>query len=175
MQWAFGMGAATNSIEEIYKTGCILIIGANPSSAHPVTGARIRSVVESGIPLIVIDPLKIDLARLAKYHLQINPGTNVAVLNMFAFYLLSEGLTDEDFIGKRTEGWEESGSSSCAGYDSERICGVKVVVNHCFRIWFAHAAMEFHGLRSRALASTKAITLIANIMMTGNISKVVRV
>ncbi|MCK7538968.1 MAG: molybdopterin-dependent oxidoreductase [Marinilabiliales bacterium] len=89
MQWAYGTGAATNSIDELYKTGCILIIGANPSAAHPVTrGAHKGCWLKSGIPLIVIDPLKIDLARLAKYHLQINPGTNVAVLNMFAYYLL---------------------------------------------------------------------------------------
>jgi len=107
MQWAYGTGAATNSIDEIYKTGCILIIGANPSSAHPVTGARLRSVIESGTPLIVIDPLRIEIARLAKHHLQINPGTNVAVLNLFARYLLTEGFIDREFIAKRTEGWDE--------------------------------------------------------------------
>jgi formate dehydrogenase major subunit len=177
MQWAFGMGAATNSIEEIYKTGCILIIGANPSSAHPVTGARIRSVVESGTPLIVIDPLKIDLARLAKYHLQINPGTNVAVLNMFAFYLLSEGLTNEDFIEKRTEGWEEFRSHLLAlDIDKlEGICGVsrELVRSAAIEYGTAHAAMEFHGLGvTEHWQGTKAITLIANIaMMTGNIGK----
>ena len=97
MQWAYGTGAATNSIDDLYKTGCILI-GANPTAAHPVTGARIKALVESGTPLIVIDPLKIELARLAKYHLQINPGTNVSVLNIFAYYLLTENLTDEDFL-----------------------------------------------------------------------------
>ena len=84
MQWAFGTGAATNSVSDIYKTSCILLIGSNPTSAHPVTGARIRSVAQRGIPLIVIDPLRTDLARFAKYHLQNRPGTNVAVLNMFA-------------------------------------------------------------------------------------------
>jgi formate dehydrogenase major subunit len=177
MQWAYGMGAATNSIEEIYKTGCILIIGANPSSAHPVTGARIRSVVESGTPLIVIDPLKIDLARLAKYHLQINPGTNVAVLNMFAYYLLSEGMTDEDFIGKRTQGWDEFRSHLLAlDIDKlEEICGVnrELVRSAAVEYGAATSAMEFHGLGvTEHWQGTKAITLIANIaMMTGNIGK----
>jgi len=178
MQWAYGTGAATNSVDEIYRTGCILIIGANPSSAHPVTGARIRSVVESGTPLIVIDPLKIELSRLAKYHLQINPGSNVAVLNMFAYYLLSEGLTDEDFITRRTEGWEAF-RSYLLGLnldELERICGVdrELVRAAATEYGTAPAAMEFHGLGvTEHWQATKAITLISNIaMMTGNIGKV---
>lgn len=177
MQWAYGTGAATNSIDELYKTGCILIIGANPSAAHPVTGARIKAVVESGTPLIVIDPLKIELARLAKYHLQINPGTNVAVLNMFAYYLLSDGLTDMDFISRRTEGWEEFRSYLTAMDldEMERVCGVdrELVRAAAAEYGRAAAAMEFHGLGvTEHWQATKAITLISNIaMMTGNIGK----
>jgi formate dehydrogenase major subunit len=177
MQWAYGTGAATNSIDDLYRTGCILIIGANPSAAHPVTGARIRSVVESGKPLIVIDPLKIDLARLAKYHLQINPGTNVAVLNLFAYFLLIEGLVDEEFINNRTEGWEDFRRylMSLDIDELERVCGVSRELVRAAAIEYgtAHAAMEFHGLGvTEHWQATKAITLISNIaMMTGNIGK----
>ncbi|HCM60680.1 MAG TPA: formate dehydrogenase subunit alpha [Bacteroidales bacterium] len=177
MQWAYGTGAATNSIEEIYKTGCILIIGANPSSAHPVTGARLRSVVESGTPLIVIDPLKIEIARLAKHHLQINPGSNVAVLNLFAYYLLAEGLIDEAFINSRTEGWEGYGKYlETLDVDLlEKICGVPRAQVRAAAIEYgsARSAMEFHGLGvTEHWQATKAITLISNIaMMTGNIGR----
>ncbi|MHC1732847.1 MAG: formate dehydrogenase subunit alpha [Bacteroidales bacterium] len=177
MQWAYGTGAATNSIEEIYKTGCILIIGANPSSAHPVTGARLRSVVESGTPLIVIDPLKIEIARLAKHHLQINPGSNVAVLNLFAYYLLAEGLIDETFINSRTEGWEAFKMYlETLDIDLlERICGVPRAQVKAAAIEYgsAKSAMEFHGLGvTEHWQATKAITLISNIaMMTGNIGR----
>ena len=38
MQNTFGTGAATNSIEDIKHTDCILVIGANPTESHPVTG-----------------------------------------------------------------------------------------------------------------------------------------
>ncbi|MCU0458542.1 MAG: formate dehydrogenase subunit alpha [Bacteroidales bacterium] len=177
MQWAYGTGAATNSVDEIYKTGCILIIGANPSSAHPVTGARIRSVVESGTPLIVIDPLKIEIARLAKYHLQINPGTNVAVLNLFAYYLLKEGFVDKEFIAGRTEGWDgfRSYLEKLDVDDLERICGVdrELVRAAAIEYGSAPSAMEFHGLGvTEHWQATKAITLISNIaMMTGNIGR----
>lgn len=177
MQWAYGTGAATNSVNEIYKTGCILIIGANPSSAHPVTGARLRSVVETGTPLIVIDPLKIEIARLAKHHLQINPGTNVAVLNLFARYLLTEGFIDSEFIAKRTEGWDEFRQylERLDVDELERICGVdrEKVRAAAIEYGSAKSAMEFHGLGvTEHWQATKAITLISNIaMMTGNIGR----
>ncbi len=177
MQWAYGTGAATNSVDEVYKTGCILLIGANPSSAHPVTGARIRSVVESGTPLIVIDPLKIEIARLAKHHLQINPGTNVAILNLFARYLLTEGLIDERFIAERTEGWESFRKylESLDVDELERVCGVdrEKVRAAAVEYGSAGSAMEFHGLGvTEHWQATKAITLISNIaMMTGNIGR----
>lgn len=177
MQWAYGTGAATNSIDELYKTECILVIGANPLAAHPVTGARIRAIVEAGIPLIVIDPLKIGLARLAKYHLQINPGTNVVILNMFAYYLLSEGLIDDEFINARTEGWEDFRRYLLALDidEHERLCGVdrELVRAAAIEYGTANLAMEFHGLGvTEHWQATKAITLISNIaMMTGNIGK----
>ncbi len=177
MQWAYGTGAATNSIDEIYKTGCILIIGANPSSAHPVTGARLRSVIESGTPLIVIDPLRIEIARLAKHHLQINPGTNVAVLNLFARYLLTEGFIDREFIAKRTEGWDEFRRylEKLDVDELERVCGVDrgKVKAAAIEYGSAKSAMEFHGLGvTEHWQATKAITLISNIaMMTGNIGR----
>jgi formate dehydrogenase major subunit len=177
MQWAFGTGAATNSIDEIYKTGCILLIGSNPNKAHPVTGAKIRSVVQRGIPLIVIDPLKTDLARLARYHLQNRPGTNVAVLNMFAWYILQEDLINKQFIEQRTEGWEDF-RRNLLELDIgklEKICGVDRDLVRRAAIEYASAAsaMEFHGLGvTEHWQGTKAITLLSNIaMMTGNIGK----
>ena len=177
MQWGFGTGAATNSVSDLYKTNCILLIGSNPTSAHPVTGARIRSMAQRGIPLIVIDPLRIDLARFAKYHLQNRPGTNVAVLNMFARYILEEDLTDKDFIAKRTEGWDDFHKylQDLDIDELEKICGVdrELVRMAAKEYASAPSAMEFHGLGvTEHWQGTKAITLILNIaMMTGNIGK----
>jgi formate dehydrogenase major subunit len=177
MQWAYGTGAATNSVNDLYKTGCVLLIGSNPTAAHPVTGARIRSVAQRGIPLIVIDPLRINLARFAKYHLQNRPGTNVAVLNMFARYILDEGLVDRKFIEDRTEGWDkfEEYLQNMDIEELEKISGVDREMIRAAAIEYASApaAMEFHGLGvTEHWQGTKAITLISNIaMMTGNIGK----
>ena len=177
MQWAFGTGAATNSVNDLYKTDCVLVIGANPTSAHPVTGARIRAIAQRGVPLIVIDPLRIELARFAKYHLQNRPGTNVAVLNMFAYYIINEGLIDKKFIESRTEGFDafEKYIRKQNISDLENICGVDRELVRAAAIEYASAlsAMEFHGLGvTEHWQGTKAITLISNIaMMTGNIGK----
>jgi formate dehydrogenase major subunit len=177
MQWGFGTGAATNSVNDLYKTSCILLIGSNPTAAHPVTGTRIRSLVQKGVPLIVIDPIRIDLARFAKYHLQNRPGTNVAVLNMLAWYIYREGLIDRKFIGARTEGWEEfiTYLDRLDIAEQERICGVDRELVRLAAIEYATApaAMEFHGLGvTEHWQGTKAITLILNIaMMTGNIGR----
>jgi formate dehydrogenase major subunit len=177
MQWAFGTGAATNSVNDLYKTNCVLLIGSNPTAAHPVTGARIRSVAQQGVPLIVIDPLRIELARFAKYHLQNKPGTNVAVLNMFAYFILDEGLVDMKFIENRTEGWDDF-VKYLRNLDIdilEKICGVNRALVRTASIEYASAssAMEFHGLGvTEHWQGTKSITLISNIaMMTGNIGK----
>ncbi|MFM2176339.1 MAG: hypothetical protein RL015_437, partial [Verrucomicrobiota bacterium] len=91
MQKSFGTGAATNSYEDIEHTRCIMVIGANPTEGHPVTGARLKQHIMKGTPLIVIDPRKIELVPYAKHHLQLRPGTNVALLNMFARCILDAG------------------------------------------------------------------------------------
>ncbi len=177
MQWAFGTGAATNSVNELYKTGCILVIGSNTTSAHPVTGSKIRSMAQRGTPLIVIDPLKTSLAKYATYHIQNRPGTNVAVLNMFAWHILNEGLTDKMFIDSRTEGWELF-QGYLRGLDMEaleKICEVRngLVREAAIAYASASSAMEFHGLGvTEHWQGTKAITLIADIaLMTGNLGK----
>ena len=103
---ALGTGAGTNSFEDIEHTKCVLLVGANPTEAHPVYGARIKQAVLGGAKLIVIDPRRTELAQLADVHLQLNPGSNVAVINALQHVVLKEGLTDADFIAAHTEGFD---------------------------------------------------------------------
>ena len=107
LQRAYGTGAATNSIADIEFTNCMLVIGANPTDAHPVTGAKLKQHAMGGKTLIVIDPRRTELARYADHFLQLRPGTNVAVLNMMLHYIVKEGVVHEDFIKTRTEGYDD--------------------------------------------------------------------
>jgi len=88
MQQTYGTGAATNSTEDIYHADLFLVIGANPTNAHPVTGSKIKQQVMKGKKLIVLDPITTDLARMADYHIRLKPGTNVAVLNMMLYFII---------------------------------------------------------------------------------------
>ena len=106
MQRTFGTGAATNSIKDLKYTDCIMVIGANPTDAHPVTGAKLKQHAMSGKMTIVIDPRRTEIARYADHHLALRPGTNVAVLNMMLHYIVKLKLYNEDFVRDRTEGYD---------------------------------------------------------------------
>ncbi len=177
MQRTFGTGAATNSIEDINYTDCILVIGANPTAAHPVTGAKLKQFAMKGKTMIVIDPRKTELARYATFHLQLRPGTNVAVLDMMLYYIISEGLVDEAFVSRRTEGFAEF-REHILGLDIaelERVSGVdrELVRQAAIAYATAPAAMSFHGLGvTEHSQGTFTVMLIAQLaMITGNIGR----
>jgi formate dehydrogenase major subunit len=177
MQRTFGTGAATNSIKDLKLTDCILVIGANPTDGHPVTGAKLKQVAMSGKTSIVIDPRRTELAKYATYHLQLRPGTNMAVLNMMLYYIISEGMEDKDFIAQRTEGYEEFKQEILAQDMDElsRISGVDKQLVRDAAIAYAKApnAMEFHGLGvTEHSQGTFTIMMISSLaMITGNVGR----
>ncbi|TNE66624.1 MAG: formate dehydrogenase subunit alpha [Bacteroidetes bacterium] len=177
MQRTFGTGAATNSIEDLKYTKCILVVGANPTDAHPVTGAKIKQAAMKGIPTIVIDPRRTELAKYATYHLQLRPGTNVPLLQMFMYYILSEGLEDQDFINGRTEGIEEFREQIMRlNVDElERVTGVdRNLVRDAAKTYAqSGASMSFHGLGvTEHSQGTLTVMLIADLaMITGNVGR----
>ncbi|MCF8449376.1 MAG: formate dehydrogenase subunit alpha [Taibaiella sp.] len=177
MQRTFGTGAATNSIKDLKLTDCILVIGANPTDGHPVTGAKLKQVAMSGKTSIVIDPRRTELAKYATYHLQLRPGTNMAVLNMMLYYIISEGMEDKDFIAQRTEGYEEFKQEILAQDIDElsRISGVDKQLVRDAAIAYAKApnAMEFHGLGvTEHSQGTFTIMMISSLaMITGNVGR----
>ncbi len=102
-----GTGAATASYDDIPEARCIVVAGSNPTEAHPVVGARIKQAALLGAPLVVIDPRRIELAQFAAVHLQLWPGTNVALFNAIAKVILEEDLLDRAYVGERCEGLAE--------------------------------------------------------------------
>lgn len=177
MQGAFGTGAATNSIVDLKYTDCIMVIGANPTDAHPVTGAKMKQFAMKGKTTIVIDPRRTEIARYATYHLQLRPGTNVAMLNMLLHYIVKENLADKDFISRRTEGYEDFKKYILAIDidEHERITGVNKELARKAAIAYATApnAMSFHGLGvTEHSQGTYTVMLISDLaMITGNIGR----
>ncbi|RME65874.1 MAG: formate dehydrogenase subunit alpha, partial [Alphaproteobacteria bacterium] len=103
----YGTSAGTQDFDSVEAADVILIIGANPTDAHPVFASQMKRRLRQGAKLIIVDPRAIDLVRVphieADYHLQLKPGTNVAMINAFAHVAVREGLIDEDFIVARCE------------------------------------------------------------------------
>lgn len=177
MQRAFGTGAATNSIKDLDHTDCIFIIGANPTAAHPVTGARIKQKMMKGVTGIIVDPRKIELAKYTKYHLQLKPGTNVALLNMMLYFIITEGWEDQEYIANKTEGYEEV-KQEILRLDIDELASItgvdKNLVKEATKAYAtAKASMEFHGLGvTEHYQGTFTVQLIADLaMITGNIGK----
>ncbi|MBL7923433.1 MAG: formate dehydrogenase subunit alpha [Bacteroidia bacterium] len=177
MQRAFGTGAATNSIVDLKYTDCIMVIGANPTDAHPVTGAKLKQFAMKGKPTIVIDPRRTELARYATHHLQLRPGTNVAMMNMLLYYIITEGLEAKEFIEQRTEGYESFKEQilKLKMEELERITGVDRHLARAAAIDYAKApnAMSFHGLGvTEHSQGSYTVMLISDLaMITGNIGR----
>ena len=177
MRQTFGTGAATNSIDEIGLADCLMVVGANPTEAHPVTGAKMMQRAMKGVPLIVIDPRRIELTRYARIHLALRPGSNVALLDMLIYYIIKEGLVDNEFVNQRTEGFDKFRQSvlnidldyieSVTGVKRERVCDAALVYGQ------AKNAMSFHGLGlTEHYQGSRAVMLLASLaMMTGNIGR----
>ncbi len=178
MQRTFGTGAATNSIEDLKYTDCIMVIGANPTDAHPVTGAKLKQfAMKSDHVSIVIDPRRTELAKYATHHLALRPGTNVAVLNMMMYYIITEGLVDKSFIEDRTEGYEafEKELLNIDLNHLESVSGVPREEVRAAAIAYATApnAMSFHGLGvTEHSQGTFTVMQIADLaLLTGNIGR----
>ncbi len=177
MQHVYGTGAATNSIDEIALADCLLVFGANPTEAHPVTGARLKQAAIKGAELIVVDPRRSELSRYAVCHLQPRPGSNVALLNMLCRYLIDLGYVDRTFVNDRTRGFEQFKAQVMA-QDLQQLQDITCVpladVERVARIYgSAGRAMAFHGLGiTEHYQGSRAIMMLASmIMMTGNIGR----
>ncbi|WP_427174117.1 formate dehydrogenase subunit alpha [Arthrobacter sp. 92] len=103
----FGLGGGTNPFDDLDGADLVLLVGANPTEAHPVVGSRIFQRVLAGARLVVVDPRRTYLARHADVHLRPRPGTNVAVFNGLAHILVREGLADTAFLRAHTSGYDE--------------------------------------------------------------------
>jgi len=110
LKQAFGTSAGTQDFDSVDHTDVILVIGANPTDAHPVFASHMKKRLREAAKLIVIDPRRIDLVRSphveASYHLPLRPGSNVAMINALAHVVVTEGLIDERFVRERCD-WSE--------------------------------------------------------------------
>jgi formate dehydrogenase major subunit len=161
LKQTLGMGAATNSFEDIERAKTILIYGANPTENHPIVGARIKQAALHGARLIVVDPREIELARYATVHLSPRPGTNVPLLNALAHTIVEEAIYDRDAI----QAWSPERVAPICGVEAEQI-------RKAARIYATEKpAMSFHGLGlTEHTQGTEGVMCLVNLaLLTGNL------
>jgi len=107
LKQTLGESAGTQDFASVADADVIVVMGANPTEAHPVFGSRLKRRLREGASLIVIDPRRIELVGAphikSDFHLPVRPGSNVALLNAIAHTIVEEGLVDQDFVDERCE------------------------------------------------------------------------
>lgn len=172
---SLGESGGTNSFEDIDHTACMFLTGANPTEGHPVVGARMKEARLRGAKLIVADPRRIELAALADVHLQLRPGTNVALYNALAHVILRDGLHDRAYLEARVDGFEAY-AEHVRRYDpktAEGITGVpaKLVEQAAHLYAESRPASIFYGLgvteHAHGVAGVRCLANLA--LLTGNL------
>src|SRR5680860_1497043 len=167
----------TNSIGDLAEADTIFVIGSNTTEAHPVISLEIIRAKREGKKLIVADPRRIDLARRADIHLQIRPGTNVALLNGMMRHILDSGLEDRDFIAERTEGYDEFVESvrALTVEQAASICGVEADdIRKASELYARAGAANIiyaMGITQHHTGTNNVLTVANLAMLTGNMGR----
>ncbi len=172
-----GSGAVSNPVMDVTQAEVVILIGANPTVNHPVAATWIKNAVKNGTKLIVCDPRRSDLSRIAHRYLQFNADTDVAMLNALMHVIVTEGLVDESFIRSRTIGYDEL-RQNVAAYSPEAmapICGIDAeTLREVARLYARSKASMIlwgMGISQHVHGTDNARCLIALALMTGQIGR----
>ncbi len=172
-----GSGAVSNPVMDVLDAEVIFIIGANPTVNHPVAATWIKNAVKNGSKLIIADPRRSDLARLATHFMQFRADTDVALLNALMHVIVHEELVDEDFIAARTTGYEEL-RRNVEGMSPELmapICGISAETIRAVARMYATSTASIilwgMGISQHIHGTDNARCLIALALMTGQIGR----
>ncbi len=103
-----GADAPPACYEDLSLARTVFIAGSNTAWAHPVLLRRLEDAraANPAQKWVVIDPRRTETAALADLHLQLLPGSDVALFHGLLHLLLWEGLCDSAFIAAHTRGFE---------------------------------------------------------------------
>jgi formate dehydrogenase major subunit len=172
-----GSGAVSNQVNDVANAELIFVIGANPTSNHPVAATWMKNAAQRGAKLIVADPRRTDLARHATHFLQFTPDTDVALLNAMIHTIVDEGLVNEAFVRDRTSGYEalKANAKAFAPEKMAPICGIPAqTIREVARLYAtSKGSMIFWGMgiSQHVHGTDNARCLIALALMTGQIGR----
>jgi formate dehydrogenase major subunit len=172
-----GSGAVSNPVMDVTQAEVVIVIGANPSVNHPVAASFIKNAAKAGTKLIVMDPRRSDLSRVAHRFLQFKPDTDVAMLNAMMNVIVTEGLVDEAFVAERTEGYDAL-RKNVGAYTPQAmapVCGIDAeTLRYVARLYARSKASMIlwgMGISQHVHGTDNARCLIALALMTGQIGR----
>jgi formate dehydrogenase major subunit len=172
-----GSGAVSNQVSDVAKAEVIFLIGANPTSNHPVAATWIKNAVQRGAKLIVADPRRNDMARHAWKYLQFTADMDVAMLNAMIHTIIDEGLVDEEFVRQRTSNYEAL-KENAKDFSPEKmapLCGIPAEtlreVARAFASSKGSMILWGMGISQHVHGTDNARCLIALTLMTGQIGR----
>jgi formate dehydrogenase major subunit len=181
----YGTSAGTQDFDSVDESDVIVVIGANPTDAHPVFASRMKRRLREGARLIVVDPRRIDLVKSAHikadHHLPLKPGTNVAVVNALAHVIVTEGLVAEDYVRERCDiaefsRWAEFIADPRHSPEAvEELTGVPAAeVRAAARLYATGGKAAIYyglGVTEHSQGSTMVMGMANLAMLTGNIGR----
>jgi formate dehydrogenase major subunit len=172
-----GSGAVSNQVNDVANAELIFLIGANPTSNHPVAATWMKNAAKRGAKLVICDPRRSELARHAWKFLQFKADTDVAMLNAMIYTIIEEGLVDRKFIADRTSGYEAL-KENAKNFSPERmapICGIPAEtlreVARAFATSKGSMILWGMGISQHVHGTDNARCLIALCLMTGQVGK----
>src|SRR3989440_1317568 len=170
-------GAVSNQVSDVIKAELVFLIGANPTSNHPVAATWMKNATKAGVKLVYADPRRSELARHAWRMLQFKPDTDVALLNAMIYTIIEEGLVNEQFVRERTSGFEalKENAKSFSPEKMAPICGIPAqTIREVARAYATSKGSMIlwgMGISQHVHGTDNARCLIALAMMTGQIGR----
>ncbi|WP_306259626.1 formate dehydrogenase subunit alpha [Pararhizobium sp. IMCC21322] len=170
-------GAVSAPFTDAMVADCIIVIGARPTTNHPVAATYFKQAAKNGAKLVVIDPRQQDLMRFAEHSLQFKPGTDVAMLNAFLHVIIEEQLYDQQYIQANVSGFNalKDKVKDFAPEAMAEVCGIPAdtlravarlyaTSNRSLIFWGMGISQHTHG-------TDNARCLIAMALITGQIGR----
>lgn len=136
-------------LEDIAGAEVVLLVGSNVAETMPPVMQHFQEQRVNGGRLIVVDPRRSATAAASDLHLALTPGSDAALANGILHVLIRDGLVDEGYISKRTEGFERVKALAASYWPElvERITGVPEVflVRAARMLGMAKTAMVLTG------------------------------
>jgi formate dehydrogenase major subunit len=178
MQERLGAGAMTNTLDDLGEADAFLVTGANPAEQHPVAfRSYLLPAIQDGTTLIHVDPRANDTTEAADVHLPVRPGHDIPLLNAMAAVLFEEGLVDEAFLDRRTDGVDEfrawvadvdvAECAELAGVDEDDLRAAAIAYGEADRA----AAFTGMGMSQHQCGTDNVHALLNLALLTGNVGR----